>query len=709
MTLLERARPRKPVTWLTVVGLLLLPVAIGGVLIAALHSPTDRLENMRAAIVNDDDPVTIDGQYTPLGRQLAAGLVEGSDDEDSNLSWVLSNDEDAADGLEDGTYQAVITIPENFSAAAMSSAQSLDGSDEKAEQATIDVNTAPNALVADDAITGQVANTAADTMGDTLSEGVTSNLLIGFSTMGDKLGDAADGARELADGADDAADGAGELADGAGQVSDGIGELDSGLDQLADGAGSASTGAQELAGGAQELADGVPALTDGANGLAGGASDLASGIDQVEAGVTGDGGLAAGAHQLANGLAQGVDGIENADPGAALESPEMQAQLAQLSAQCRAQSTETFCTQLDAQIPAMITGVTKATQDGIADQLAPSVTGAQKLASGADQLGSNLPKLSDGAQQLSSGASQLAGGTSQLGDGASQLATGASGLADGVGQLTTGIGEAANNVPRLQDGATQVADGVSELGDGVGELGDGAGTLADGLDQAVEQVPSYSDSEAEDLASVIANPVTSSSENTLFGAASIPLLAMAVLWFGALATFLALRAVTARALTSRRSSIVLAGGALLPAAVIGAVQGALVAGIIQLVSGYAADVFWGLLGVSVLTGVAFAAVHQALVAVFGGAGRWVAGVVGAFAVAISIVSTLPGAMEGLRSVLPTTPAFDALLGVVGDAPGIGAGIAGLVIWAVLSFLVTTVAVATRRSVTTKALRRPSPA
>ncbi|PJI37128.1 hypothetical protein CTI14_67770, partial [Methylobacterium radiotolerans] len=32
-----------------------------------------------------------------------SGLVEGSEDLDSNLTWVISNEEDAADGLADGT------------------------------------------------------------------------------------------------------------------------------------------------------------------------------------------------------------------------------------------------------------------------------------------------------------------------------------------------------------------------------------------------------------------------------------------------------------------------------------------------------------------------------------------------------------------------------------------------------------------------------
>ena len=59
-------------------------------------------------------------------------------------------------------------------------------------------------------------------------------------------------------------------------------------------------------------------------------------------------------------------------------------------------------------------------------------------------------------------------------------------------------------------------------------------------------------------------------------------------------------------------------------AAIGAVQGLLVAGIGQISAGYD----WGdwsiFAGVSILAGIAFAAVNQALVAVFGGAGRWAA-------------------------------------------------------------------------------------
>src|SRR5687767_14331791 len=99
MTLpIERARSRKPVTWLTLIGILVLPAVIGGILVAALYNPTERLDSMSSAIVNNDESVTIDGQTVPLGRQLTAGLVEGSDDQPSILAWTISNADDARDG-----------------------------------------------------------------------------------------------------------------------------------------------------------------------------------------------------------------------------------------------------------------------------------------------------------------------------------------------------------------------------------------------------------------------------------------------------------------------------------------------------------------------------------------------------------------------------------------------------------------------------------
>ncbi|MGO2684673.1 YhgE/Pip family protein [Microbacterium sp.] len=674
---IERARSRKPITLLTIIGVLLLPVIIGGILVAALQNPTERLDTMTAAIVNEDEPVTIDDQYTPLGRQLAAGLVEGSDDMDSNLTWVISNDEDAAAGLADGSYQAVVTIPSEFSTAATSAGQTISDGDGNPEQATIEVTTPDDGLVADDLITSQISSVAADTMGTTLSEATTENILVGFTTIGDQIGEAATGADELATGARSAADGAAELPDGATQLADGVTEL--------------GTGAAGLATGATEISDGAGQLTGGASQLADGATSLAGGLDTI-AGKTREAG--AGATQLGQGLLSGADAVEanGIVPGEVVSgAQDLAAGAGALAEQCRlVSSSPEFCDELDNL--AAGAGQSAGGIEQVAAQ-APGTVAAQLREAGnaANTFGGGLDQLAAGVDQSAAGARDLSTGAAGLRDGAAGITGGATQLADGATQLSTGA-------TQLSDGATALADGADELATGLDDLATGNAELADGLHQATDQLPSFSDQESTSLASVIADPVSSNGQsNTIFGPTAIPLLTAVVLWFGGLASFLVMRAHTTRTLTSRRSSAGLTLRAFWPAAAIGAGQGVLVSLIVQIVASYDVATWWAFAGTAVLAGVAFAAVNQALVALFGGIGRWISALVGVVAVATGLISTVPGWLSAIGAALPTAPAFTGLISANGSAA------AGLVVWGVLSLVVTTIAIALRRTTSAKAV------
>ncbi|MGO3175035.1 MAG: hypothetical protein ACTIJN_07805, partial [Microbacterium gubbeenense] len=277
--------------------------------------------------------------------------------------------------------------------------------------------------------------------------------------------------------------------------------------------------------------------------------------------------------------------------------------------------------------------------------------------------------------------------------------TGTYSLADGIGMLGDGARDAGSGTAQLADGATALSDGAGELADGIGQLGDGATELGDGLGTAVEQLPSFEGDEAADLASVVRAPVGTDDDGlALFGDGAIPLLAAIVLWFGSLATFLAFRPVTSRALTSRRSSLALAARGFLPGGLVGLVQGVLMAGVVVWIGDYSASQSWTLVGVSAVAGIAFAAIHQALAAVLGGFGRWLAAIAGALAIAVSIVSTTPGFLTDLASLLPTAPAMTALLGATTSA-GISGSLVALAVWAVLAFVATLIATTTRRTAT----------
>jgi len=730
MTLpIERSRSRKPVTWLTVLGVLLLPVLIGGILVAALYNPTERLESMSAAIVNNDEPVTLNGQMVPLGRQLTAGLVKGSDDAASNLDWTISNTEDAKEGLADGTYQAVVTIPKGFSAAALSSGQQLSGADESAEQATIHVSTAPDARVIDDAITAQVSQTAATVLGQTLSSSTLENVFLSFTTLGDQLGDAADGASDLADGAKQTADGTVSLADG-------IRKLSTGASTLADAADGIASGVGKLGDGASGVASGVSALADGASSWASGAQNAADGLDTW---ATGAGTLADSTRKLSDGLSQAASGLSqvpeipqevvDATNQLAANSEQIKTgvndavtQLDQLVAECAAQGgSEELCATLE-QVTATAKGALPQVNDVI-DQSGTIAKGVEGL-SQLSQLGTGLGRLSDGMSQvadgmdgLAKGATDASAGVDKLADGATSLASGASQASSGASQLATGASQAADGASQWADGAHTWADGADQtatgadtLATGVGKLADGAGSLSSGLAKASDALPSFTDEQATSLASVVADPVAAKGlGDNMFGTSAIPLLAMLALWFGGLGSFIALQAVSRRALTSRRPSALLALRSLAPAAVIGAAQGLLVAGVVQIAASYDWGT-WSLFAVvCVIAGVAFAAVNQALVAVFGGAGRWIGALIGVFAVATGVVSTVPGVLVAIASWLPTAPGMTAGMAALTSASGLGAGIAGLVIWALLAFGATILAVMRRRSTTPAVLLREVPA
>ncbi|WP_460801427.1 YhgE/Pip domain-containing protein [Microbacterium sp. GXF6406] len=673
MTLpIERARSRKPVTWLTLLGVLLLPAIIGGILVAALQNPTDRLDSMTAAIVNLDEPVTIDDQYTPLGRQLSSGLVEGSDDLDSNLTWVISNEDDAADGLATGKYQAVVTIPAEFSAAATSAGQAFTG-EGTPEQATISVTTPDDALIADDLITSQIASAAASSLGTMLSEATLENVLVGFTTIGDQIGEAASGALELADGARSAADGAAELPGGATQLADGATQLGSGANDLAAGLGTIGSGTRSAAAGAGELGAG---LTQGAAALEAPDGDLNKLVGAASA--------AAGYAQTA---ADSTLSAATTLGGAAASLRGNAAGLSDLARECDpAAAGEDFCNRLAASATAI-------------DADAQTVGGAEKsvrdAAAAAGYANGHIDGVSTGVAALpSTFAAQLR----TAGAGATSLAGALTQLADGVDQSASGASALSTGATALGDGATQLSEGATTLAEGLDALATGTGDLAGGLRTASEQLPSFTDEESTSIASVIADPVSSDAGgSTIFGPTAIPLLAAVALWFGGLASFLVMRAHTARTLTSRRASGALALRAFAPAALLGAGQGVLVALIVQFVAKYDAAAWWAFAGTAVIAGIAFAAVNQALVAVFGGIGRWISALVGVVAVATGLISTVPGWLMSISAALPTAPAFTGLIA------GNGAAVAALIVWAVLALVVTTLVVALRRTTSAKAV------
>ncbi|MGW6130347.1 hypothetical protein ACWFNE_10000 [Cellulomonas sp. NPDC055163] len=763
----ERARTPGRATWVSVLGLVLVPLVVGGLLTWALWKPTERLDRMQAAIVNLDQAVEVDGQTVPLGRQLASALVtadgasgeddtadgevaadgnaagdaaasgDGTDatgvanvsgsDSSGNFTWVLTDADDAEEGLADGTYATVVTIPEDFSAAATS----FGGAPGEAVQARIDIATSERSRLVDAAVAQAVTTTAVGLLNGQLTTTYLDNVLVGFTTLHDSLGEAASGADQLASGAGQLGTGATQVADGTTALADGVGALGAGADRLAGGIGTLGTGAGQLAGGVGQLATGAGDLSSGlsrlaqetrASAQAAAASapqvaQLTAGADALAAGIGGPGGLAEGV----SGLSAGTTALRGG-------ATTLFTNLRDLAAGCAADVPGT-CDALLA--------VTQAEVDGAAT--GPS--GAPTLVSGIDSLGvgaarldaavssgvNGAPPLTTSTTQLAAGVRGLAGGVTasasglgtladyldQSAQGAAQLASGARTAAGGARDLAAGARTAAGGARALASGADDAASGAGDLASGAGqiasgatELSSGAGELASGLGQAGEQVPSYTDEEASSLADVVATPVAARSDDgALFGDTSVPWLAALALWLGGLATFVVLAAVPHRSLGSTRSSVRLALGAFAPGALVGAVQGLAVGGIMAFALDLSPSGWATFFAVAVLAGVAFAAVNQGLVAVLGGVGRFVAVVIAVVGLAGAVVSTVPPLVEHLFTALPLSAALGGLQGVVTGQGGAGGAIAALLVWTLVGLGASTAAVARRRVVPAGQLAR----
>lgn len=633
-----------------IVGVLLLPVLLGALIVWSLGDRAEEVEQVPAAVVNLDKPVLKKGEEpVAAGRLLAAGLTSPSERQES-LGWVLTDAEDAAQGMRDGDYHAVLTVPKDFS---RTLSRSLEGTNP--EQASITVAADVGSAVVGE-ISEQVARVSADRLGERVTTTYLDTVFGETEKMAGKLGKAADGAGKLADGTEQLGAGTEELAGGLGELSDGAEQLGQGADELADGADELATGTTRLADGTRRLADGLgtlerrtdplPSQTDR---LADGAADIARGVD--------------GYARLLVGWSE------------ACKDPLVAARAGRLC---------------------------------VATQRAVGVDGSR-----AERFRAGAHELANGARQLADGMPELTGAIDRAANGASELATGAGRVADGTGRLATGAHELADGTGQLAAGADEAADGATQLASGTDELGSGSQQLADGLERGADAIPTYDDKERRDLAGVIAEPVTSRSDSSRpepDGRSQVaPGVIAFVLWLGAFVTFLVRPALSQRRLGQPGSASRLAAAGLLPAVLVGVAQSVLLFGALLLL-GARAESPWSTVLLMLLAAACFAAVNQALVTVLGRrrGWLWIIALTGLQVVSLGGViplDTAPWPLQVLNGALPMPSAADGFTVTMLDGPGSVAGsVAVLLAWAVIAFVATVIAARRAQQVDVQTIR-----
>jgi putative membrane protein len=178
--------------------------------------------------------------------------------------------------------------------------------------------------------------------------------------------------------------------------------------------------------------------------------------------------------------------------------------------------------------------------------------------------------------------------------------------------------------------------------------------------------------------------------------ANTTFLAAIALWLGGLVSFVVLRAVPSRALTSMKPSWRLAVEALLPGAGIAAVQALALTAVLQVLLELNAGQVAQLLPFLLLAGVAFAALNQALVGWLGGVGRFISVALVVLAAAGAITSAVPELLRAMTPLLPLTPALEGARAIVSDGAGALGAVGLLIGWLVVGLAAAVLAVARRR-------------
>ncbi len=664
----------------------LVPMLFAGLLTSSLADPTAHLSRVTAAVVDEDEGATTtaaDGTVTKLdlGADLVARLTGGTAGD--TFAWRTTDAADAREGLATGRYAAALTIPADFSRT-IATIRNAGGTATPKATLGLATNDASGSMVAP--IARSVSDAIARSTAKQVIASYVDDVLLSAGTAQDRLAGAATDASKVASSTTD-------LADGASSTSTVAGELVTGLKALAAGTSTASTGAKALAAGVSELASGTARLSSGATSLADGAAGIASAnrklADALKTMATGTKGLGAQANALNKGAESLAGGVATYTGSVAV-----------LSANCAALGgTDVLCGQLAA----------------LAAGGADLATGASGLAAGTARLASSAPALETGLARTAKGARELAAGSSKVAAGARTLATGARSAASGASTLASGTTSAASGVSQLSSGIRDAVDGARMVAaETEGLANDGrsvttnARALSDGLQGGSTSTPTLSQAERRAVGEVVADPIVVESQPTdgvePTGSGLAPSFMALALWVGVLATYLVLPALPRRIRRPDGGS-----GALvwfLVAAGLGVVQIALMVVALRWAVGVEVARFPELVALAVVAMVAAVAVVQALVALFGTRGWFVALLLVVLQAAASgawyPIETAPAFFQVLHPVLPMTYAVDAFRTVIaGGEASIVPAVAVLGLWTVGALAVTLLATRLR-------MRHPGP-
>ncbi|MCR8847884.1 YhgE/Pip domain-containing protein [Rossellomorea sp. SC111] len=434
--------------------LLLVPLIYSGLFLSGYWNPYGKLEQLPVAIVNEDEGAVMEDEPIEAGKDFVKELKKS---EDLNFKFVSPTK--AKEGLKEGTYYMVVTIPKDFS----QKVSTLMDEHPKPAELLYKDNPGKNFVAS------QISSSATEKMksklSDTISKSYADGVFSKFEELGKGLTKASDGASRLHNGIAAEKAGMNSLATGINGLGEGFRELQAGSEKLSTGADSLESGLQHLHSSSVQLAGGMKSLSQAGEKMNTGTEQLAS---------------------QTNKLAGAEDQLKQRQSEANVNAEKLASQL---------QSYEESHPEAkgDAEFERI---------QELSRNLASSTS---ELENGQSKLYQQTEQLAGGQNQLHAGFSQLTDKLNQASEGASELASGSSTLSSGIADWNKGFTTLTAGIGRISNGSNKLSSGVSTLNLGLTDLESGSGELADKLADAAEKTSVVHST--EELSSMFSDPV----------------------------------------------------------------------------------------------------------------------------------------------------------------------------------------------------------
>lgn len=530
---------------LVFLAIIAIPTIYTTLFLGSMWDPYGKVDHLPVAIVNEDKPVTYNDETLEVGNEM----VDSLKDNDS-LDFHFVSSKEAKDGLKNGTYYMVITIPEDFSANASTVL------DEHPRKMVLDYETNPGTNYIASKLSETALNKIRTSVADTVTKTYTETVFDQIVTVGEGMTEASDGAGQLADGAIQLADGnntittnlnvlanssltfkngADTLHVGLKQYTDGVAQLNDGSKELKDGLSTLNSGASALASGVSQLSSGSSSLAAGLNQYTSGVSTAQAGADTLDkssisltAGVTA---LKTGVDTLVsknNALNQGVAAISNGLGNIISEIDQMSASTPETTTEVSAQPVDTSSASANASATSDALSTASSNNQALMSAIENSSLSEEEKSSlkalanntqtSIDTASSNVSATKDSISELPTSTSssttttqsgsassdalstlkgQLTFMKNQIDDEQTGLAAGIRAYTAGVGEIQKGLnGDGSLKNPGLANGIKAYTNGVSTLNTGLTTLNNnsssltsGAGQLNSGLTSLNKQTP----------------------------------------------------------------------------------------------------------------------------------------------------------------------------------------------------------------------------